>query len=253
MFKSLFSRNRAAPAPKIRSIPAGQRVYAIGDIHGRDDLFAALLERIAADDAARPAAETTIILLGDLVDRGPASAQVVARAMALRDRDVCLRWLIGNHEEVFLKALGRDPALVRYFVRIGGAPTIHSYGIAGETYDAMSFEDLAEALPAHVPADHIAFLAAGEDCISIGDYLFVHAGIRPGVAVDAQTPGDMRWIREEFLSDGADHGPMIVHGHTIFDDVDEQHNRIGIDTGAYKSGKLTALALEGSERWYLST
>lgn len=253
MFKSLFTRNRAAPAPKIRSIPAGERVYAIGDIHGRDDLFAALLERIAADNAARGAAQTTIILLGDLVDRGPASAQVVARAMALRDSDVRVRWLIGNHEEVFLKALGRDPALVRYFVRIGGAPTIHSYGIAGEAYDAMSFEELAEALPAHVPSDHIAFLAAGEDSIAIGDYLFVHAGIRPGVAVDAQTPGDMRWIREDFLSDDADHGPMIVHGHTIFDDVDERHNRIGIDTGAYKSGKLTALALEGSERWYLST
>jgi serine/threonine protein phosphatase 1 len=251
MLNRLF-RRRPDPAPaRIASVPAGQRVYAIGDIHGRDDLFAALIDRIVADDAARGPADTTLILLGDLVDRGPASAQVVERAMGLRNGPFRLRWLIGNHEEVFLKALGRDPALVRYFVRIGGAPTIHSYGISGADYDRLTFDELAEELPRHVPKEHIAFLAAGDDMVAIGGYLFVHAGVKPGFGFDDQRPSDLRWIREDFLDDMRDHGAVIVHGHTISDDVEDRGNRIGIDTGAYASGVLTAIGLEGTERWYL--
>ena len=263
MLNRLFRRRNEAATPRIATVPAGQRVYAIGDIHGRDDLFAALLTQIDRDDAARGAAHTTIILLGDLIDRGPASAQVVERAMQLHQTSLqqiglhqqgrALRWLTGNHEEVFLQALGRDPRLVRYFVRIGGAPTIHSYGLVGDDYDRMSFEDLAAALPDYVPKAHSAFLAAGEDQIAIGDYLFVHAGVRPGVPFDAQMPSDLRWIREDFMADLRDHGKIIVHGHTITDGVDEQVNRIGIDTGAYASGELTAIGLEGSARWFLST
>lgn len=248
----LFRKKTSQPAIQPR-VPDGQRVYAIGDIHGRADLFGDLLERISVDDAARGAAETSIVLLGDLVDRGPDSRGVVERAMRLRDEFPRVRWLIGNHEEVFLTALGGDPQHVRYFVRIGGAPTIHSYGLAGQAYDNATFEEVAERLPALVPADHVSFLAAGEDMIVIGDYLFVHAGIKPGIALNDQKVPDLRWIRADFLDDARHHGKMVVHGHTIVEEVEEYPNRIAIDTGAYASGRLTALGLEGAERWTLQT
>lgn len=247
-----FRRKVSAQVAK-PSIPEGRRVYAIGDIHGRDDLFAQLLERIAEDNNRREVAEVSIILLGDLVDRGPSSKQVVDRAIALSRHAPDVHCLMGNHEEVFLKALGGDPSLMRYFVRIGGAPTIHSYGLTGDAYEQLTFEELARIFPPMVPESHIAFLSACEDKIAIGDYLFVHAGVKPGVPLDAQQGSDLRWIREEFLADDSDHGAVIVHGHTIFPDVQETHNRIGIDTGAYNSGVLTALCLEGSDRWYIAT
>jgi serine/threonine protein phosphatase 1 len=254
MVLSRLFRRTPAPAPRIAAVPDGERVYAIGDIHGRADLFDALLDRIAADNAGRTAARTTLILLGDFVDRGPDSRGVVERAMALHaeygDR---VRWLIGNHEEVFLKALNGDPKMVRYFVRIGGEPTILSYGIDPDAYRTMAFDELATVLPTLVPPAHVRFLDAGEDRIVIGDYLFVHAGIRPGIAVQGQQVGDLRWIRDDFLAYAGDHGHVVVHGHTISDTPEDMGNRIGIDTGAYASGQLTALGLEGTDRWYLST
>lgn len=250
---SLLSRifGRAAPAPA--AVPDGVRVYAIGDIHGRDDLFEQLLAMIASDHASRPAADPIIILLGDLVDRGPDSRAVVERAIRLVDQWPDVRMLMGNHEELFLDSIRGDTAVMRFFVRIGGVSTIHSYGIAGAEYDAMDFAELATALAARVPATHVRFLSDGLDQICVGDYLFVHAGIKPGTALAAQAPADMRWIREEFLRDRRDHGKIIVHGHTITDGVDEQVNRIGIDTGAYDSGVLTAIVLERTERRYLAT
>jgi serine/threonine protein phosphatase 1 len=254
MVLSRLFRRSPSSEPALPAVPDGERVYAIGDIHGRDDLFAALLDKIAADDAARPNARTTLILLGDLVDRGPDSFGVVKRAMALHaDLGDRLRWLVGNHEEVFLKALNGDPELVRYFVRIGGGPTILSYGVNPDDYRVMDFDELAAVLPAFVPDAHRRFLDAGEDRIIIGDYLFVHAGIRPGVPVQGQQLSDLRWIRGEFLADRSDHGYIVVHGHTITDEPEERPNRIGIDTGAYRSNMLTAIGLEGTQRWYLST
>lgn len=250
LFRRFFPKI-AEPA-LIPSVPEGQRVYAIGDIHGRDDLFAEMIALIERDLAEKPA-EATLILLGDLIDRGPGSKQVIDRAIALSERLPGMRWLTGNHEEIFLKALEGDPKLVRYFVQIGGEPTIHSYGLRGDEYYSLSFEELAERLPALVPDAHRQFLARAEDLIRIGDYLFVHAGIRPGIAAENQTLGDLRWIREEFLGDRRHHGAMIVHGHTISEDVEERPNRIGIDTGAYRSGVLTAIVLEGSDRRYLQT
>lgn len=243
-----------APSAALPAVPDGMRVYAIGDIHGCDDLFAELVSRIERDHAERgDDARPVLILLGDLVDRGPQSRSVVERAMALGESWPDVRLLLGNHEEVFLEALRGDPRMVRYFVRIGGGPTINSYGIDGERYAAMDFDELAAALPGVVPASHVAFLSAGQDQVVLGDYLFVHAGIRPGLALTAQAPSDLRWIRDEFLRDRRDHGLMVVHGHTITETVDEQPNRIGIDTGAYASGVLTAIALEGTERWFLAT
>ncbi len=247
-----FPRRKAEPVLAAR-VPQGRRVYAIGDIHGCDDLFAALLTQISADNAARAPADVTLVLLGDLIDRGPQSRHVIDRAMGLGSVWPDVRLLIGNHEDIFLKALSGDPKMVRYFVRIGGGPTIHSYGLAGADYDRLSFEELADQFPRLVPPEHVAFLTDGEDSIVIGDYLFVHAGIRPGTPIDQQTAADLRWIRNEFLDDGRDHGKVVVHGHTIYDAVQERSNRIGIDTGAYATGRLTAIGLEGSERWFLST
>lgn len=246
----LLKKKEPRAAPRV---PEGQRIYAIGDIHGRDDLFAELIDLIECDKLAAEPAEAVLILLGDLVDRGPDSKQVVDRAIALAQRWPNMRWLMGNHEEIFLKALEGDPRLVRYFVQIGGEPTINSYGLTGDAYYRMDFEELAVHLPLIVPEDHVRFLARSENMLRIGDYVFVHAGIRPGIEVDQQKPSDLRWIREEFLSDRRDHGAMIVHGHTITDDVETRPNRIGIDTGAYRSGLLTAIILEGAERRYLQT
>jgi serine/threonine protein phosphatase 1 len=245
------SKNPTPSAPWGHEIPAGRRVYAIGDIHGRDDLFVEMLDLIRADHAARAPAELTLILLGDLVDRGPDSAQVVERAMRLREEFSDVRLLIGNHEECFLAALTGDVRRVRYFMRIGGDATIRSYWRDDRDFEQASFEDVAERLPALVPADHIDFLGGGEDMIEIGDYAFVHAGVRPGVSLEKQSLSDLRWIRDEFLDDLGDHGKVIVHGHSITSEPDEQVNRIGIDIGAFRSGVLAGIGLEGGKRWFL--
>lgn len=235
------------------AVPQGRRVYAIGDIHGRDDLFAELIEMIELDNAKRAPADVTLILLGDLVDRGPMSAEVVERAIKLKREYTDTRLLIGNHEECFLAALTGDVRRLRYFMRIGGAATVASYWSGSLELVEATFEDVARLLPAMVPEAHIEFLNSGENVIRIGDYVFVHAGVRPGVPLEKQALADLRWIRDDFLKDTRDHGFMVVHGHTIQDDVDERHNRIGVDTGAYQSGVLTAIVLEGTQRSYLKT
>jgi serine/threonine protein phosphatase 1 len=246
---------RAQPEAIEHRIPDGQRVYAIGDIHGRDDLFADLLARIEADAAGFARDAVTLILLGDYVDRGPASKQVIDRAIALGANWADVRYLYGNHEEVFAGALRGDAQRVAYFAhtRVGGRATMRSYGVSESDFAQWSFEELAIRFPKMVPDAHKRFLARLEDHARIGDYLFAHAGIRPGVPLNGQSPVDMRWIRDDFLPDRRHHGAMIVHGHTISETVDEQHNRIGIDTGAYYSGVLTAIVLEGAERRYLQT
>ena len=250
----MFWKRKCKPAQPARSgfsIPEGQRVYAIGDIHGRDDLFAGMLDLIRADNAARGPAEVSIILLGDLIDRGPQSSEVVDRAIRLREEFPDTRLLIGNHEECFLAALTGDVRRLRYFMRIGGDATVASYWDNEDSLADATFEEVAERLPQLVPAEHVAFLGTGEDIIEIGDYAFVHAGIRPGIPLEKQSLSDLRWIRDEFLDNLADHGKMIVHGHSITAEPDEQANRIGVDVGAFRSGTLAALALEGEQRWFL--
>jgi serine/threonine protein phosphatase 1 len=247
-------RRAIEPAPPAARVPDGVRIYAIGDIHGRLDLLDQLLFRIEADERARRGgARTQLIFLGDLVDRGPDSAGVVQRALELKQSGRAVRFLMGNHEEVFLKALKGSLEGLRFFVKIGGRATILSYGFTAEEYDRLDYDELLPALIARVPVEHISFLETFENQIAVGDYLFVHAGIRPRVPLEQQTGGDLRWIRSEFLDYRGDHGAVVVHGHTITDEVQELPNRIGIDTGAFASGRLTALGLEGGERWYLST
>jgi len=249
MIRSLF-RKRAATSPP--RVPDDVRLYAIGDIHGCDALFRALLEKIEIDDAARPPKRTIFVLLGDFVDRGPDSAGVVERAIALSIAGN-VRSLAGNHEEVFLLACEGNPAALRMFARIGGRETALSYGMSTEQYESADYEELARWLGAHVPAAHVQFLRSLENVIQIGDYVFVHAGIRPGVALADQKISDLRWIRGDFLRHGDAHEKFVIHGHTITTEVDSQCNRLGIDTGAYESGRLTAVGMEGDQRWFLST
>lgn len=244
--KQLFARGEDVPPP---SLPAGQRVYAVGDIHGRLDLFEALVTAIEADDAARTPAETLIVLLGDLVDRGADSKGVIEFARDLQRRRP-VRILAGNHEEMFLRSLS-DIEMFRHFIRHGGRETLLSYGVDRKRFVAASMEEAQHLAREAVPSDHVAFLESFEDMIHLGDYLFVHAGIDPRVPIDQQRRSDLRWIREPFLSHDGSHGVVVVHGHTISDAPEDCGNRIGIDTGAFMSGRLTALALEGTSRRYI--
>lgn len=231
------------------AVPGGQRVYAIGDVHGRLDLFETLIEAIERDDAGSSPAMTTMVLLGDLVDRGLESAGVIARAREWqRGRNV--RILTGNHEEMFLRSF-EDIDVLRHFLRFGGRETVLSYGIDKPRFARAELEEVQQILHEVVPQEDIEFLRSFEDIIMIGGYLFVHAGIQPDTPVDKQEPRELRWIREPFLSHTQPHEQVVVHGHTISEEPEDRGNRIGIDTGAFRSGKLTALVLEGTSRRYL--
>jgi serine/threonine protein phosphatase 1 len=233
--------------------PRGQRAYVVGDVHGRLDLLDQLLDDIHRDIARRPQAKVLLVFLGDLIDRGPHSAQVVERLRAYRHPGVRPIFLLGNHEEVMLRILGGEAEHVAGWLRFGGAQCLESYGADPRVIAAAPDEVAVATIRAAIPATHVEFLKSFVDTCRFGDYLFVHAGIRPGVALDRQRQSDLRWIREPFLVDEADHGFIVVHGHTISPAVDERANRIGIDTGAYRSGTLTALAIEGAGRWFLDT
>jgi serine/threonine protein phosphatase 1 len=239
--------------PRAPSVPKGQRVYAVGDIHGRLDLLDRLLDMIADDDAARGDVRTEIVFLGDLIDRGPDSRGVVQRLLEYSRGPMPTRILMGNHEEVFLQALDGDQRALRFLTRIGGRETIFSYGVTPDEYRSLDYDDLGAVVRARVPAEHRDFLAGFERWVEIGDYLFVHAGLKPKVALKDQALSDLRWIRDEFLLHRDSFGKMVVHGHSITETVDERTNRIGIDTGAFASGKLTALGLESDRRWFLTT
>lgn len=253
MLKRLLKAVVPKSAEPVASVPPGVRVYAIGDVHGRLDCLDALLAQIETDDKARGPAETQILFLGDLVDRGPDSAGVVERAMTLSTSGRKVRGLKGNHEEMFLSALRGSERAMRGFTQFGGRETLFSYGMTQEDYNNYLFPELIEAAARIVPTSHVAYLDALEDMIEIGDYLFVHAGIRPGVPIAEQKPEALRWIRSEFLDHRGDFGRVVVHGHTITPEVEIRSNRIGIDTGAYDSGRLTAIGLEGGDRWFLQT
>jgi len=238
------------------SVGTERRVYAIGDIHGRYDLLADLLDRIGGDDWRRKhREETCLVLLGDYVDRGPQSREVIDFIIKLREQWPHLTCLMGNHEQVFLMAINGDEQAVRFFIRegVGGRETLMSYGITREQIDALEPAELWELIEQAVPQEHKDFLASLNSQAIIGDYAFVHAGIQPGVPMEEQEETDLYWIRDAFLNSETQHPYMIVHGHSIRDDVEMRANRIGIDTGAFASGRLTAIGLEGTECWFLNT
>jgi serine/threonine protein phosphatase 1 len=231
----------------------GWRAYAIGDIHGRLDLLELLLGRIEHDLRARKARRVLFVFVGDLIDRGPSSAQVIERLRTFRREGARTLFLLGNHEEVLLRILRGDAELIAKWCSFGGAECLESYGVSRGEIAGRDPKDALATIRKAIPAKHVEFLESFADSCRFGDYLFVHAGIRPGVEVDEQRQTDLRWIREPFLLDETDHGFVVVHGHTISPEIQVRPNRIGIDTGAYRTGVLSALAIEGSQSWHLDT
>lgn len=255
MLSSLFKKRPKSEAARSDSaIPDGQRIYAIGDVHGRLDLLEQLMDCILADDRSREPADTQIIFLGDLIDRGPDSAGVLDYVRKLSNSGLRIRCLAGNHEEVLLSAI-EEPSKenARFFYRIGGRETLISYGMSAHELEQIEWESLSDAIPALLPEAHVEFLQDMEDMIVVGDYAFVHAGINPALPLEKQQIKHLRWIREGFVDHDEAMEKIIVYGHTIAPDVVRGPSRIGIDTGAYKSGKLTALVLEGNEQRFLDT
>jgi serine/threonine protein phosphatase 1 len=234
---------RSAPA-----IPEGVALYAVGDIHGRADLLDRLHHAILADAAARAAAERRIVYLGDYIDRGEDSAGVIERLVERPLAGFRAVHLCGNHEDLLLRFL-TDESVAPHWLHNGGDTTLASYGLAPDRDWTRLQRNLRRALPRR----HLAFLEALALSHAAGDYLFVHAGIRPGLPLDRQRREDLLWIRGEFLDSTAPHGRIVVHGHSIAHEVEFRANRIGIDTGAYMTGRLTCLALEGSERRLIGT
>ncbi|MFC3713262.1 metallophosphoesterase family protein [Sphingoaurantiacus capsulatus] len=242
-----------APA-SARSVPGGTRIYAVGDIHGRLDLLSALVKRIEADRAGFGGA-VEVVLLGDYIDRGPRSADVLDWLAAGLPDWATWTLLRGNHEQAMLDSIdgtGGQPRLDAW-LEYGGRETLRSYGVSARVALGNDRAPIVAEMHARVPAAHLALMRAMPLSRRIGDYLFVHAGIRPGVPMEQQEDRDLMWIRGEFLDCKDDHGCIVVHGHSITRDVTERPNRIGIDTGAYATGRLTALVLEGDTRRYMAT
>ncbi|CAO4157385.1 metallophosphoesterase [Methylorubrum extorquens] len=251
---SFLRRRRSAnlQIPRLTSAPAGQRLYVVGDVHGRADLLIETQARIDADIAKRPCIEPIEIYLGDVIDRGPGSAEVV---LALMKRLVTHNVIVlsGNHERMLVEAIHDDEVLTSW-LQHGGLETLRSYG-ADDTQSRLSdmaTHEMRALIASIIPDAHISFLEALPFSFASGDYFFAHAGIRPGVPLHAQNRRDLIWIREPFLSSSADHGLVVVHGHTPVLEPEFRGNRINIDTGAYLTGRLTCLILEGDLKMFLT-
>jgi serine/threonine protein phosphatase 1 len=233
-------------------LPAGRRLYCIGDIHGRLDLLEELHDMIRAD-AAGCAGSKAVVYLGDFVDRGAQSKQVMDLLIEQPLAGFDAVHLMGNHEQAMLDFLAH-PQSAAAWLTFGGQVTLLSYGVGlGRLQMSQQVDVLRDELEARLPPAHLEFLASCQLMHREGNYCFVHAGIRPGVALEEQVAEDLLWIREDFTRSRADHGCIVVHGHSINEEVELLPNRIGIDTGAFYSGLLTALVLEGAEQRLLQT
>lgn len=229
----------------------GLRLYCLGDIHGRSDLLLEARDAIDDDLSQRPVAESLIICLGDYVDRGPDPAGVL-ELLANDPFPAPLILLRGNHE-VMMQAFLREPEELGAWRRFGGLETLASYGVdVSEAAMGRGFEQTRQSLLARLPQSHLALLEGLQLSWSIDDYFFCHAGVRPGAPLDAQTERDLLWIRKDFLSWRGDFGKIIVHGHTPVAAPEILPNRINIDTGAFASGRLTCLVLEGQSALILA-
>ena len=226
------------------------RVYAIGDVHGRVDLLDQVLLRIDAHETAHPGPRPVEVFLGDYIDRGPASREVLDRLSArTRTREtVCLK---GNHE-TFTEAFIKDPTILNDWRRYGGIETLLSYGLVPSVNMGPAEQiKLAATFSEVLPLSHRIFLGSLRPSFTCGDYFFVHAGVRPGIPLAKQREEDLLWIRDDFLLYEDDFGKVVVHGHTPVREPDIRPNRINIDTGAYATGQLTCLMLEGDKRQFI--
>jgi len=230
---------------------ADRTLYAVGDIHGRADLLAALEKLIIADWRHGGGKDGLLIFLGDYVDRGPQSSEVIERL--IKGFPVPSAHLRGNHEQVLLDFLD-DPGLGEMWRRNGGMETLASYGVdIGEVSLGRGFARAARDLRARLPAAHLSFLNGLKLSLTIGRYFFCHAGVRPGVPLAAQTADDLMWIREPFIASRADFGKIVVHGHTSVETPELLPNRINIDTSAFLTGKLTCLVINGDATRFITT
>jgi len=236
------------------TLPQGQLLYAVGDIHGRLDLLQRLLDLIRLDAKASPADRRTLIFLGDYVDRGPDSRGVVERLIGGLPQGFDVHFLKGNHEAILLDFLA-EPWRLDHWLQNGGEETMRSYGVdtKGLTYLGAPPAAWRDAFAEALPEAHLRFFRNLQLSVSFGDYLFVHAGIRPGVPLGAQSEADLVWIRGPFLNHAEPFGKIVVHGHTPDKEPVTRPNRVGIDTGAVFTGRLTALRLEDGSREFLQT
>ena len=253
VFRKLFSGLGSGSARKAPHGKPGARAYAVGDVHGCLEQLNRLIEQIEADLDERPVKEAFLVFVGDLIDRGPDSAGVIERLRTYSRPGLKPIFLAGNHEEYFLRVLAGERTVLDNWLDYGGKQCAESYGVSADQLVALPEDQALALLRRQVPEGHLRFLKSFGDTFRFGDFLFVHAGIRPGLPLEQQSRADLRWIREPFLHDTGDHGFVVVHGHTIVETVEELPNRIGIDTGAYRSGVLTALVIDGAELRFLST
>lgn len=251
---SFFKRRNIAPSEKAAGAfaPPGARIYAVGDIHGRLDLLARLSNRLRDDMAAKPCDNVTVVLLGDYVDRGPESAGVIDWIMGggLPAPYIALR---GNHEATLLNFLDDDSVLEEWR-RFGGLETLGSYGVdVREPMRGRGYSEAQARFREVLPAAHLDFYLGTTFSWSAGDYFFCHAGVRPGVPLAQQAEYDLLWIRDEFNLHTGPYEKIVVHGHTPVGAPESLPNRINVDTGAYATDVLTAVALEGNERRFIAS
>lgn len=250
MLTKLFGRTRKSLAPARPEISPGVRVWAIGDIHGRLDLLEPLVDAVRSDLEGSDAKRKVCIFLGDYIDRGPASCEVI-RFLADLDRTGPIEWrfLKGNHEETMLDFLD-DPSVGPAWCTYGGDTTLRSYGLRPPAvkHVAGGWASVSQDLAHNLSPKELGFLEGLELSVEIGGYFFAHAGARPGTPLQKQRPHDLMWIRRSFLDSDVPLEKIVVHGHTPTTDVYADPRRIGIDTKAYESGVLTALGLWTDER-----
>jgi serine/threonine protein phosphatase 1 len=234
------------------SLPAGLRIYAVGDIHGRLDLLNRLLSKIEIDMAVRPAKRPVFVFLGDYIDRGPSSRETIDRLIEHSETHECV-FLKGNHEALAMKCLS-DRSLFDRWLRLGGMETLMSYGLSSETLTRrVQIVEMQSAFHSAMPQEHFRFFRDMQSSFVCGDFFFAHAGVRPNVELSRQKESDLLWIRDEFLSSNDDFGKVIVHGHTPTDEIEVKSNRINIDTGAFATGRLTCLAMDDTSLSVIDT
>lgn len=236
-------------------VPEGMRIYAIGDIHGGLHALRTLHRGIEEDSRQNGAGmENVIVYLGDYVDRGMHSREVIDYLLGDPMPGYGKVYLKGNHDDASLRFL-EDASFGPTWFSYGGDATIFSYGVRmpANVTGPERFEKMREQFQLAIPPAHVDFLRNLQLRHEAGDYLFVHAGVKPGKKLDEQDAFDLMWIRDEFTDSNQDFGRIVVHGHTVTEAPDIRHNRIGIDTGAYSSGILTCLILEGDQRYFLAT
>ena len=253
MIKLLKKISKRTKAPRVFSVPENTRVYCVGDIHGREDLLMDL-HKMILQDSSKFLGDKVVVYLGDYIDRGLHSKEVVDLLLNKPLVNFKPIYLRGNHEQVLLDFLNVDANIAMEWFNFGGQSTLLSYGVS---ITGVSFGDklnlLQQDLADKIPAEHLSFYTQLNYSYECGDYFFVHAGVKPKKALKRQSELDMMWIRNEFLASNFQFKKMIVHGHSIVDQPEQKDNRIAIDTGAYNSGRLTCLVLEGEQRRFIQT